>query len=327
MSEGTGDGQPRATRGDDPASIDQGDARRRRPPMVPVVALLGAMGAASIAWALTDHIFTTSDATLPVPLVTADARPFKVRPADPGGIEVPDRGRLIYQSLSEGEAPVPDTEQLLPPPEEPVAPPEPEAIADAAETLDRVSPAAGTAETPDRASDRVTAAPAPEVALEALPDPAGGAPAARADEPAPMLAALDPAPAETAAAAARAPEAAPPRPRAKPVRIAALSRATRTADAATRATGASHPSALSGRFLVQLVASRSEPAARAEWRRLSANQGAILGRLSPIVVRADNSDTGTWYRLRAGPFTSRAGAEDVCRRLKTQDVGCFVVAN
>lgn len=49
-----------------------------------------------------------------VPLIRADERPIKVKPEKPGGMEVPDRDKLIY---TQKRATV---EHLLPPPEKPI---------------------------------------------------------------------------------------------------------------------------------------------------------------------------------------------------------------
>ena len=49
-----------------------------------------------------------------VPLISADERPTKVKPENPGGMEVPDRDKLIYTQKR------PTVEHLLPPPEKPM---------------------------------------------------------------------------------------------------------------------------------------------------------------------------------------------------------------
>jgi len=49
-----------------------------------------------------------------VPLIRADERPTKVKPENPGGMEVPDRDKLIYTQKH------PLVEHLLPPPEKPL---------------------------------------------------------------------------------------------------------------------------------------------------------------------------------------------------------------
>ncbi len=58
-----------------------------------------------------------------VPLIKADPNPIKVKPEQPGGLQVPDRNMMIYNERPGG----PPVEKLLPPPEQPetraVAPP------------------------------------------------------------------------------------------------------------------------------------------------------------------------------------------------------------
>jgi hypothetical protein len=49
-----------------------------------------------------------------VPLIRADERPTKLRPEKPGGMEVPDRDKLIYTQKRAA------VEHLLPPPEKPM---------------------------------------------------------------------------------------------------------------------------------------------------------------------------------------------------------------
>jgi hypothetical protein len=52
-----------------------------------------------------------------VPLIRADERPTKVKPEKPGGMEIPDRDKLIYTQKRAA------VEHLLPPPEKPMARP------------------------------------------------------------------------------------------------------------------------------------------------------------------------------------------------------------
>ncbi len=54
-----------------------------------------------------------------IPLIRADERPTKVKPEKPGGMEIPDRDKLIYNPTR------PAVERLLPPPEKPLPRPAP----------------------------------------------------------------------------------------------------------------------------------------------------------------------------------------------------------
>ncbi len=54
-----------------------------------------------------------------IPLIRADNRPIKIKPENPGGMQIPDRDMFIYGQQR------PEVEHLLPPPEQPMARPAP----------------------------------------------------------------------------------------------------------------------------------------------------------------------------------------------------------
>ena len=108
-----------------------------------------------------------SDDNGAIPLIRADAQPIKVKPAEPGGMHIPDRNMLIY-----GEGPGrPEVEHLLPPPEQPMALP--------------VSPPPGPPATsaPQTAAASAPVTPAGLAAAAAAPAAALGAGTARPAEP------------------------------------------------------------------------------------------------------------------------------------------------
>jgi cell division septation protein DedD len=114
-----------------------------------------------------------------VPLIRADERPTKVKPEKPGGMEIPDRDKLILSS------PRPAVEHLLPPPEKPMprpAPPPP-------------SPAPQREQPPTTASSTPASPPAPPPA--AIPQAQQSAAAPPGKPPPPPAA-----PPKTAAAGA-----------------------------------------------------------------------------------------------------------------------------
>ena len=75
---------------------------------------------------------------------------------------------------------------------------------------------------------------------------------------------------------------------------------------------------------VQLGAVGSEAEAQREWDRIRKANGDVLGSLSPAFVRADLGEKGVVYRIQAGPFATADAATDICNKLKTRNVGCFV---
>lgn len=65
--------------------------------------------------------------SLSPPLIRAEKGPTKVRPEEPGGLEVPHQDKLIFEILT-AEKPLEGGERLLPAPEEPVSRPEPKVM-------------------------------------------------------------------------------------------------------------------------------------------------------------------------------------------------------
>lgn len=146
------------------------------PPATPRLRLRFVLAAAlvvliggGVAWTALDR---GSDAPTvgEVPYVAAEAGPEKVRPEREGGLDVPNQDIRVYNELSGGSAPA-QPEVLLPPPENPVAPPAPAAAESAAA---EPVPAPEVADIP--------VVPAPELTME----PAAGsdATAPAAEEPA-----------------------------------------------------------------------------------------------------------------------------------------------
>ena len=105
-----------------------------------------------------------------VPLIRADERPTKVKPEQPGGMEIPDRDKLIYNPTH------PVVEHLLPPPEKPMARPTPPSQPEAARSsTGTMPPASGTPENPPAVTQTVQpqqqAAAPPSKAAQAPPRP------------------------------------------------------------------------------------------------------------------------------------------------------------
>lgn len=269
-----------------------------------------------------------------VPVIAADASPIKVRPENPGGMTVPNQGRLVY-GIVDGTSTQPRVERLLPSPEKPVdvdqvltrSVPEASAVAAGVAPRGTADPAAPLRLVPENMLKPVPSA--ADVAKLSPPPPApatpGPASSAAPTTPAPTAAVTAPPvkmpPAQTSPAASpAAPVAAPVVP---PVTAPAPSstttiRATPTPEA---------PSTdLSKSYRVQLAASRTEGAVEAEWDRLRRRHVDLLGELELQVTRIDlGAGKGIFYRLRVGPLADEAGAKTLCERLKQRKLGCLVV--
>ena len=261
-----------------------------------------------------------------IPVVQADAAPIKVKPDRPGGLDIPNRDKLVYDRL-ESLPPPPRAENLLPRPEAPLLPPSARPNAPTSAPADRPAAAAPTktaeAKTPKPleplkrpktiAADNVPKIERPKpvrVAVVKKPPPPPAPPAIKTKF-------------KVAAATPAKPAAsAPPAKKTKP-KVAA---ATPAKPAASAPKSAAPAAGTAGNgYRVQLAAVRSNKDARREWTRLRTRHSGLLGRLGHSVVRADLGDKGIYYRLRAGPLENKAAARTLCGELTKIKVGCLVV--
>jgi hypothetical protein len=294
---------------------------------------------AGVVWYAYDRgLHAGSEAT--APLIQADPSPIKVRPEQPGGLDVPNQDKLVYGALRPGQAEDSSVERLLPPPEKPVEPPAPPPAPAATESQpaqDSGAPADGTASAtvpipartpqaaPTTAQEGTGQAPAPvtsqtvpapepapqqQAQAETSPPPpvqpqAGDIPPARAPEP-PAT--------ETQTAAAVPPPAPAPEPKPEP-----------KPEPAVQPAPAPKPAATEGRFRVQLGAFRDEAAARGEWNRLTKRYPSVLGGLSLRIQQVDlGAGKGVFHRIQGGMLTEDA-AERACATLKAQNQACLLV--
>ena len=295
---------------DDTADL-AADLRGRRS-LVPIVTALAAVVCfGAVVWyAYNWGTGQMTDEDLPV--VRAEPIPEKVRPEQPGGMDVPHQGIAVLNHGNEGGNPQ-VVERLLPRPETP-APPEPLASEPQQTAQDdpQDSQSAQVPEAPPVADDSeadVTEAPAGESGEEAeatrlaedgiakpIPRPKDGA--APDDD---QIAALLNQPAhETANGKAAAPAPSPPAPAAR-----------QTAAVTT------------GDVVLQLSSVKSEAAAAVEWKRLKAAHPGQLGNLALALETAQVQGT-TYYRVQTGPFANRGAAAEVCSQLKSRNQDCLV---
>lgn len=230
----------------------------------------------------------------PVPVITADTSPEKVKPADEGGLEVPNQDVAILNGESTG-APA-EGETVLPAPEQPATPP----VAEPATTETAPAADAGAAvpTVPAPAVDAIPSVPAPTV-------PAPGETAATAEPTAPATSEAAPATdTQTVAADAAPAEPAP-------------------AEAAPAAAPAAEPAA-TGSARIQLAAVKSETAAQKEWARIQKANPDLLGDLTLHVERFNKTASEVYYRIQAGPLQDKASAKQLCAKLKQKNQACIV---
>lgn len=270
--------------------------RRRGGPWMFAAVLVVAIGAGAGGWYFFNDL-VVDDPDAEVPLIRADSGPIKVRPEEPGGMDVPDRDKLVYDRI-DGNGERSGVERLLPPPEMPMAKPTP-------------APAAQGGEGRPAAQQPIPLVPV----TPTPPSQPAPAPAAKAEaQPAPAPQRVVPS-VEDVLSAMRPPPAVDPKAQETPAETKLKAEAAKVAAPAK-----------SGGFLIQLAAVRSREQADAEWQRLRQRNSDLLGNLDLSVMRADlGPDKGVFFRLRAGPLTNEATAQTLCQKLSERKIGCLVV--
>lgn len=234
------------------------------------------------------------------PLIAAEPGPYKVRPDDPGGLEVENQDKLVYERLGGGSDNA-NVENILPPPETPVAPvtQEPQPPVQVAEPAQRVP------------AEAASPSPATEHVQQGVP-----------------LAPPEPVEQVQEQMTSVAPDTAPiAQPQEETVPVPVPPAPAASSSLQQPQTLESMVAALSGDYLIQIAALRSEEAAQGEWDRVSTRYQSLLGAYRPTIVRADLGERGIFYRLRAGPLATRSDAETLCAALAAENVGCLVVRN
>jgi sporulation related protein len=292
------------------------------------------------------------------PIVTADARPVKELPDQPGGKEFPHKNKLIYDRLQNGDEP--EAEKLVPRQEDVAVPALPPAQS---ETAGLPTPVATTDLTPPPTTQAVDnpgmpagAAPMavasaddtaeggprrvktlkvrPDGSVEEPPaaaaDPAAAQASAAADTATAALPAAAPAPAEAMpvpAAATPAPAAAPAPQQVAAVPPAPVKPKAKPAATQASATPAAAPAAAgSTKYVVQVGSKKNQTEALASFADMQQKYPSLLASYRPMVQKADLGAKGVWYRLRIGPIADKTAAAKLCSQLKAQGLPDCLVA-
>lgn len=272
------------------------------------------------------------------PLIAASNEPIKVQPQNPGGVEIPNQNKQIYERanqtdtkvVSHDEQPV-DVKQAVRlnsgestgatnsgqqarQPSNGMNLGEPRKVRTVTIRPD------GSTVQPETVHARAPAAALPTMSLPAAAQanpPARPAPQAVASTPAAAGASKPaPAPATPAVAASTpAPAASTPASGASPQRVASAQPVAVAPAAAPEATGG---------FAVQLGVSGSEGDAQAAFDRFQKKFSDLEGK--PALIRKAEVNGNTVYRVRVGPM-SRDEASSLCSKLQGQGGQCFVAKN
>jgi cell division septation protein DedD len=272
------------------------------------------------------------------PVVTADNRPVKEVPDQPGGKEFPHKNKLIYDRLTNGDDQ--ETDHLVPRQEDVAVPALPPAQTGTAglptpvATTDQVSPPATQAidETAGASplaiastDDSADGGPRRVKTLKVRPDGSvEGASSAQASAAADSATATRPVAAPAPAATMPVPAAEPPAPQQVANVEPALAKPKAPKPVATQASAT--PATGSTKYVVQVGSKKNQTEALASFADMQQKYPSLIGSYRPMVQKADLGAKGVWYRLRIGPIADKAAAAKLCSQLKAQGLPDCLVA-
>jgi hypothetical protein len=274
-------------------SLPARDDRQARSKVAPImIALVALAGFGGVVWYAYDQGVRQAAPPGTTPLIKADSGPTKVRPDQPGGMDVPHQDAMVLNNLPDpnkaGAAPV---ERLLPPAETPL--PRPTATAPA------IAPQPGNPSLPPK----IGPVPPPSAVAAVIPAPLQTPP-------------TPPPPVQTAAA---------PPPPAAPVAPAAQPAPRPPAQTAAVVAPKPAPAPAGAGYRVRLVSVRAQDQTGQEWVRLQ-HAYPQLASLQMSVTRVDLGEKGIWFRIHAGPLNDAHAASQLCDAITAKDKsqGCLV---
>lgn len=253
------------------------------------------------------------------PLVTASKDPVKVQPQNPGGVEIPNQNKQIYERANQStETKVVNREE------------QPVDVHQAAR-MNAGASADATGATASSRNGLNLGEPKKVRTVSIRPDGSVAQPEGK-PAPAPV-----PVPAMTMPAAAQpgAAQPAPPKPAASTPPVVTAAKPAPVAEPAPQKVASAQPMApaapaaapevtSTGGFSVQLGVRSSEAEAQTAFQQFQ-KKYAELGS-APSLIRKAEVNGNTVYRVRVGPM-SREEASSLCSKLQGQGGQCFVAKN
>ena len=246
-------------------------------------------------------------ADIEIPVIRRPQAAIKVQPTEPGGMEILNQDKTVYDIIDQ-KADEPLVENLLPPPEQPKLPEIAKVVPLERQTQDvindlppeKVVQPMKIAEiaTPQMSEKNTKDAPVEQVSNQREP----------------IKVSVQPEKAESLPVVKVAEVSKPVAPK-KAEPIAPKKEKIENPPVATQA--------VSGMWQIQLMSSPNKKAIEKAWGNLSQKFKMLQG-LPHEIEAADLDFDKTFYRLKAGAFTNRAEADKLCQTLKSLGGSCIV---
>lgn len=267
-------------------------------------AVSGIALAAVVGWFVLSPRYA-NDPNVELPVIRRPQTAVKVQPTEPDGMEILNQDKSVYDIIEKKDNNAPLVENLLPPPEEPQLP----VIAAQPQPAPAPTPAPAEPDTTsvvlEKAEGIIKVAEAPKAvpAIEPKPEPEN-VPLGQLMKKAP-LPAPQPEPVKEIA------------PKREAVNIVIPAKETVKVDVDQT------PSTSTGPWCVQLMSSPNQTAVNGAWKGLVKKYN-VLQKQPHEVETADLGSKGTYYRLYAGAFADRSGADRLCNDIKALGGTCIV---
>jgi hypothetical protein len=281
---------------------------------LPTLVMLSALaGLCVLGW------YAYQEATIPrdltdLPVIKAENGPYKITPSDPGGMEIPNLDKKIYNTITSNKA-APQQEPIKVRPivatEEPLSREEIKEISAtkaAKKVTKTIIEKKAPLPAPENYNAKSLASETPDLTKSPVPisRPKTVKKAVPAQE---EIIKVENIKVKTTPVERKIP---PP---------ASMPEARAKFKATTKI---STPSFSSG-TKIQLGAFRSTEEAKTTWTKLKRKYPSSLNKLTFGVQKADLGAKGIFYRLHAGPLSDRDAANILCKKLIAKGQGCFVV--
>ena len=279
-------------------NIEERRNEMKRSKSVFIGAVSGVALAGVVGWFILAPQYSDSG-NVEIPVIRRPQTAVKVQPSEPGGMEILNQDKSVYDIIEKKDN-EPVVENLLPPPEQPKLP---EVIP--SQQVVQAAPLQVNDQIPEKV---IGTAPVAQV-KEAAPLP-GSANAQTGDAPEAKVIGLKEAVQQENAKAAQAAQI-PTQPKVQP----AVQPEPKKPAAPAKATA--------GMWQIQLMSSPNRQAVEKAWISLSKKYKLLQGQPHEIEA-ADLDFDKTVYRLKAGAFTDRAGADELCKDIKALGGTCIV---
>lgn len=284
------------------ANIEEKRNELKRSKSVFIGAVSGVALAGVVGWFVLSPQYA-NNSSREIPVIRRPQTAVKVQPSEPGGMEILNQDKTVYDIIEKKDN-EPVVENLLPPPEQPKLP----EIAPLPEPVLAPLPVTDAAPQPnlnvtDNAGETIVGtvqtAEVKEPAQVSAPvnQTTGDAPEAK------VVGLKEFSEQQNKTVEAPAPKV--PAPKAEPVKEYAPKQA------------------VAGMWQIQLMSSPNKKAVEKAWGDLTQKYKVLRGQPHEIEA-ADLDFDKTFYRLKAGAFETRSGADELCKDVKALGGSCIV---